>query len=72
MCVDHPGKVGFSISDSTPTSSKEASVHFINFLSNFYKNNAKLGLSKNPLYLGGENYGGRLALVSAEAIISNR
>lgn len=59
MCVDQPLGVGFSSNvgnkkvDNTP----DASRHFINFLSNFFKNNP-WNLSSNPLYLAGESYAG--------------
>jgi carboxypeptidase C (cathepsin A) len=54
MCVDQPLGVGFSTNvgnkkvDNTP----DASKHFINFLSNFFKN-SPWNLSSNPLYLAG-------------------
>lgn len=55
MCVDQPAGVGFSYNNNTKKvdNTQDAAKHFINFLSNFFKNNPKLGLSKNPLYLAG-------------------
>jgi carboxypeptidase C (cathepsin A) len=55
MCVDQPAGVGFSYNNNTNKvdNTQKATKHFINFLSNFFKNNPKLGLSKNPLYLAG-------------------
>ena len=55
MCVDQPVAVGFSYNNNTKQvdNSKDAAKHFINFLTNFYKNTPSLGLSKNPLYLSG-------------------
>jgi len=35
----------------------DASKHFINFLSNFFKN-SPWNLSSNPLYLAGSSYAG--------------
>jgi hypothetical protein len=32
---------------------RDAKNHFINFLSNFFANNPKLGLKGNPLYIAG-------------------
>lgn len=55
MCVDQPLGVGFSYNKNAKKidNSIDAANHFINFLSNFYKNNAKLGLIGNPLYIAG-------------------
>jgi carboxypeptidase C (cathepsin A) len=55
MCVDQPVGVGFSFNNNSKKvdNSRDAGDHFINFLSNFFKNNPTLGLKGNPIYLAG-------------------
>lgn len=55
MCVDQPVGVGFSYNNNTKkvNNTRDAAKQLINFLSNFFKNNPKLALGKNPLYLAG-------------------
>jgi len=55
MCVDQPVGSGFSYNNGSQqvSTSREAASHFINFLYNFYKNNPKINLGQNPLYLAG-------------------
>jgi carboxypeptidase D len=55
MCVDQPIGVGFSYNNNSKKvdNSPDAANHFINFITNFFKNNPKLGLSSNPLYFAG-------------------
>lgn len=67
MCVDVPMGVGFSYNKNgnLTTNTRDAANHFINFLSNFYKNNAKFGLIGNPLILAGNYYAGHTIPVIA-------
>lgn len=55
MCVDQPVGVGFSFNNNSKKvdNTRDATSHFVNFLSNFFKNTPQLGLSGNPLYIAG-------------------
>ena len=48
MCVDQPVGVGFSYNNNTQkvNNTRDAAKQFVNFLSNFYKNNKDLDLIK--------------------------
>jgi len=55
MCVDQPVGTGFSYNNASQqvSTTREAGLHFVNFLFNFFKNNPKLNLGSNPIYLAG-------------------
>jgi carboxypeptidase C (cathepsin A) len=73
MCVDQPVGSGFSYNNGSQqvSTSREAASHFINFLYNFYKNNPKLNLGQNPLYLAGESFAGHFIPIIADMILTN-
>ena len=73
MCVDQPMGVGFSYNkNGLVNNTYDAADHFINFMTNFYKNNPNFNLKENPLYLAGESYAGHYIPVIADKILSNR
>lgn len=74
MCVDQPLDVGFSFNhnDVKVNNTRDAAKQFINFLSNFFKNNKDLDLINNPLYLAGQNYAGHFIPAIAELILNNK
>ena len=74
LCVDQPAGVGFSFNNNTEqvNSTKDASKDFVQFMTNFYKNNPIFDLKKNPLYLAGEGYAGHYIPVFAEKILTSR
>lgn len=73
LCPDQPIGVGFSYNknDKKVDNTPQAADHFMNFLSNFFKNNPSLGLGTNPLYLAGESYAGHYIPAFAERILTN-
>ncbi len=73
MCVDQPVGVGFSYNNGSyrVNNTRDAATHFVQFLSNFFKNNPSLGLGKNPLYLAGESYAGHYIPAFADKILSD-
>ena len=74
LCVDQPIGVGFSYNNGTPivNNSRTAAGHFVTFLTNFFKNNPKLGLGENPLYLAGESFAGHYIPAIADRIMSDK
>lgn len=72
MCVDSPLGVGFSNvkGNTTIDNSPDAANHFINFISNFFKN-CPWNLSANPLYIAGENYSGHFIPSLVDKISTN-
>jgi len=73
MCVDQPVGVGFSFNNNAKKvdNTVDAAKHFVNFLSNFLKNNKDFGLDKNPIYLAGESFAGHYLPAIAEMMATN-
>ena len=73
LCVDQPIGVGFSYNNNTDKvkDSRTAAIHFVTFLQNFFKNNPKLGLGQNPLYIAGESFAGHYIPAIASRIVSD-
>jgi carboxypeptidase C (cathepsin A) len=71
--VDQPVGTGFSYNKGkTVDNSNLVASHFINFMSNFMKNNG-YGLDTNPyIYLAGEGYAGHYLPTIFKAINTNK